>query len=134
MDTRRKNLRLLAAQWGGPTGLAKKLHLAGPSYISQLVNGNRPFTEKTARKFESELELPAGWMDQDHQAPVRVARVDESLVRQVVLTVGAVLEEMHVSLSPTAFADLVEVVYEDAARRGELDEAYVRRVARLTKR
>lgn len=46
---RKENLRLLLIQWGGPTNLAKKLKYSGPSYLSQLLSGNRPFSEKTAR-------------------------------------------------------------------------------------
>ena len=58
--TRLKNLKLLVRQWGGPASLAKKLKLSGPSYLSQLLSGHRPITEKTARKFETvarEVEL-----------------------------------------------------------------------------
>lgn len=134
MDQRRRNLRLLAAQWDGPTGLARKLGLAGPSYISQLTGGQRPFTEKTARKIEQQMKLPAGWLDANHKEPERPARVDEQLVRRVVVTVGAVLNEMGVQVGHDVFADIVELVHEDAARRGEVDEQFVQRVVRLTRR
>jgi hypothetical protein len=42
MDTRRANLRKLIEQLGGPAALARLMKLSGPSYISQIVSGNRP--------------------------------------------------------------------------------------------
>jgi DNA-binding transcriptional regulator YdaS (Cro superfamily) len=56
-EVRRASLKVLIAQWGGPTSLAKKLGLSGPSYLSQLLSGLRPITEKCARKTEDALEL-----------------------------------------------------------------------------
>ncbi|MFM7737795.1 MAG: helix-turn-helix domain-containing protein, partial [Planctomycetota bacterium] len=65
--TRRvQNLRVLVGRHGGASSLAKKVQLSGPSYISQILSGVRPLTEKTARKFEAQLGLPMGWLDDEH--------------------------------------------------------------------
>lgn len=63
MEVRRKRLGTLIKQWGGPTNLANKLGLSGPSYLSQLRSKNRPITEKVARGIEAKLQLPPGWFD-----------------------------------------------------------------------
>lgn len=132
-ETRRQNLRLLTAQWGGPTGLAKKLGLSGPSYLSQLTRGTRPITEKTVRKIEQQLDLPHGWLDGTHDAKEEAAPIDEHLMRRIVLAVGAVLEELDINPGASKFADLVELVYEDVARKKGIDEAFIQRIAKLTK-
>lgn len=129
---RRQNLRLLAAQWGGSTGLAKKLGLSGPSYLSQLARGTRPITEKTVRKIERQLELPSGWLDRIHGAKEEPAAIDEQLMRRVVLMVGAVLEGLGVNPGAAKFADLVELVYEDAVSKKTVDEDFIRRLSKLT--
>jgi hypothetical protein len=133
MDTRRENLRHLADQWGGPTGIAKQIGWAGPSYVSQLTNGHRPITEKTARLVEEKLRLDQGWLDQEHELPRGVANVDESMVMQVMKAVGAALQEAGVSIGPRKMAQLVEVLYEDAARSGAVDREKVRRMVLLLK-
>lgn len=130
---RRANLRLLIAQWDGPTPLAKKLGLSGPSYLSQLVSGHRPITEKTARQFEESLDLPLGWLDDERHASGKPVKVDDDLVTRVVMLVGAALEESKTAVKPAKFADLVAMAYEEAVRAGELSEQYVKRLIKLTK-
>ena len=39
-----------------------------PGYLSQLTGDYRPISEKTARKYEHQLQLPTEWMDIDHDA------------------------------------------------------------------
>lgn len=80
---RKANLRLLLQQWEGPSTLAKKLGYAGPSYLSQIVGGHRPITEKTARDIEAKLDLPAGWMDRDKSG--ESGRVDNAQVADAVI-------------------------------------------------
>lgn len=133
MEVRRKNLANLIAQWGGPTTLAKKLRLAGPSYLSQLIGENRPITEKTARKYEAALGLPGGWLDDDRPNNAKPATVDDRLMTRALLLVGAALEEAKINLKPSKFADLVAMVYEEAVRAGELSEDFVKRLVNLTK-
>lgn len=50
------NLKLLLKRYRSQAELADALQCT-PGYISQLINGTRPFTEKTARKFERALKL-----------------------------------------------------------------------------
>lgn len=125
------NLRLLVEQWGGPTTLAKKLQLSGPSYLSQLVSDppNRPITEKTARSFEEKLDLPLGWMDQENAHEGRT--ISDTLISKVVMAVGAALEEAGTALSSRKFADLVSLVYDQAKRDGGPDESYIDRLVKL---
>ena len=66
LSRRVQNLRVLVSRHGGTSSLAKKVKLSGPSYISQILSGVRPLTEKTARKFEVQLGLAMGWLDDEH--------------------------------------------------------------------
>lgn len=56
------NLKLLLRRFGSQSVLAEMLKCT-PGYISQLLNGTRPFTEKTARKFERTLKIPHESLD-----------------------------------------------------------------------
>lgn len=60
--TRRANLQLLVDEHTN-TALAAKLGYTNGSYISQLLKGDRPFTEVAARSIEAKLGLSFGWMD-----------------------------------------------------------------------
>lgn len=131
-EVRRASLRVLIAQWGGPTSLAKKLKLSGPSYLSQLVSGERPITEKTARKIEGGLDLSDGWMDEDHEEnKAKPAPIDTQLVTKVVKLVGAALEEAKMQVPPSKFADLVAMVYEETLRYGQPSEEFIKRLIKL---
>lgn len=139
-DFRKINLRALIAQWGGPTNLAKKLGYGGPSYLLQMVSLKpvRPLTEKTARKIETKLDLPPGWLDADHQGgssgePAQSVQLDQELLSQVVLAIGAAADKAGVKLSHAKFADVVVLVYEDALKSHRVDEQMIGRVLRLAK-
>lgn len=132
-DLRKTNLRALIAQWGGPTNLGKKLGHSGPSYLAQLVSENRPVTEKTARNIESKLGMELGWLDKEHTETAKPVKVDQSLIAKAVLDVGAALEEHNVTVKPAKFADLVALVYAEAAKTGTVDEQLVQRLVRLMK-
>jgi hypothetical protein len=132
-ELRKANLAMLVKQWGGLTNLAKKLKHSGPSYLSQLLSASRPITEKTARSIERLLDLPVGWLDQDHNSGKPPPPVDQSLVTQVVLAVGAVLEDEKLQLSPGKFADLVTHVYEQAVKNGVVEETLIYKIVRLMK-
>lgn len=131
MEIRRRNLRTLIAQWGSPTALAKKLKLSGPSYLSQMVGGHRPLTEKTARKLEQQLGLKVGWLDETQAAGDRAASVDDTLIARVVMVVGETLKEAGVTVAPDKFAELVTLVYGEASRTGAIDEKLVQRLVQL---
>ena len=131
-EVRRANLKVLIAQWGGPTSLAKKLGLSGPSYLSQLLSGLRPITEKCARKYESALDLPPAWMDEEHdESKAKPAAVDSRLVTTVIKMVGAALEEAKAQVAPTKFSDLVAMAYEEALRYGQPSEEFIKRLIKL---
>lgn len=129
IDIRKKALALLAEQWGGPTNLAKKLNVT-PSYVSQMLSGERPITEKTALKIEEKLGLGFGWMSASHAAE-GPRPVDDELVSRVILTVGTLAEEAGIHLAPSKFAEVVALVYEEATRTKTIDEGYIARVLKL---
>lgn len=138
---RRQNLRTLAAQRDGVTGLAKRLGYSGPSYLSQMIGPqhNRPISERTARHIEAELDLPAGWLDQDHghfagevkveEAPLVAVPIDEPLFLQVadVLRPLLVAHPLTRDKAHMVFAR----VYADAEKRGQVDAELARDLVRL---
>lgn len=128
-DLRRRNLKALIKEWDGPTNLATKLGHSGPSYLSQLVSGNRPITENTARAIEVKLALPPRWLDgETHE---RKAQLNVSLLNQVMKAASIAVEEVGVRMSPSRMADLVTLIYEEADAKGALDEAFVLKVVKL---
>lgn len=137
LETRVTNLKALVIQWGGPTSLAKKLAFSGPSFVSQMVGGIRPVTEKTARKIETKLGLAMGWMDAVHDnggAPLRVANVDDTLMVRAIGLVAAKMHEANLQVQTDKFGELVSLVYGEAARSGgNLDEMFVERLVQLMK-
>lgn len=122
-----ENLKLLLVQWGGPTVLAKKLHYSGPSYLSQLLSGNRPFTEKTARTIEATLDLPALWLDRKHST---TTDIDPELLASVVALVQATLPAKGAP-APRQLSEVITPVYENAKESGTADEEYLRRLIKL---
>jgi hypothetical protein len=133
LHTRRMNLRTLVHQWGGPTSLAKKLRLSGPSYVSQLLSGSRPITEKTARKFEGQLGLAAGWLDADHDGHQGSQTLDTTMITRVITLVATLVSERSVTVSPGQMAEITSIVYDDAVARGRLDDALAGRIVGLLK-
>jgi hypothetical protein len=134
-DVRKKNLKALVAQWDGPTNLAKQLGYTGPSYVSQMVSGNRPITEKTARQIEAKLDLATGWLDAAHPGvpAARAAVLDTADLARIISLLTTALEEARVKMQPAKFAELVAMVYEDAQERGRIDEKFINRVIGLVK-
>lgn len=147
LTRRRYNLRAVAAQRGGPTGLAKVLGYEGPSYISQMIGPQhkRPITEKTARHIEQAVGLPTGWLDLDHghfgDAPSSGARpaaaapepqavpVDEPLFLQVAAVLRPLLQATPL---PRDKAHVVFVrVYGEAEKSGTVDADLARDLVRL---
>lgn len=62
--TRLANLRILARRYRFQSELSRDLGYAGRASVALLLSGARPITERTARRVEEMLKLPAGWMDQ----------------------------------------------------------------------
>ena len=128
--TRLQNLRALLTQWGGPTSLSRKLKLSGPSYLSQVVGGNRPMTEKTARKWEQQLGLISGWFDVEHAGLV-TPQIDTALITRCITLVGHPLDEAHLTVESEKFAEIANLVYQEAVRSGSIDETLVQRIVKL---
>ena len=135
-EIRKRNFKALVTQWNGPTNLARELGYNGPSYVSQMVSGNRPITEKTARQIEGKLKLTPGVLDRDSSLSAKGARpaaVDTQMISRIISLVTTTLEESGVRLQPAKFAELVAMVYEDASERGHADEKLINRVIGLLK-
>ena len=113
-EVRRENLRVLFAKYEGASALSRKLGYATPSFMVQIAGPNptRVLTSKNARKYETALGLPHGWMDQPHPGeldnapPGAPAGVDTAVIADVIRLVGRVLQEEQVGLSPDRFADV----------------------------
>ncbi len=133
LTPRQKSLKLLCDQWGGPTGLAKKLGYSGPSYISHMIGGHRPITEKTIAHIEAKLDLPRGWMDRDHtEATIgHGAKVNTMLFAQAVAVAGTIAQELGARLSVEKFEGIVGLVYECALGTGKVSDDFARRLIRL---
>lgn len=134
---RRENLRQVLIEQGGPASFAKKLGQAGPSFLSQMVNGHRVITEKTSRRIEQLAGKPEYWMDQPHSSldgmtPTATVRVDPSFVGAAVKMVAEIQQQLKISLSPEKYAEIVNLVYENAQRTGELDADFSMRLVKLT--
>lgn len=69
-DIRRRNLAALVTKHGGNKALADATG-TDPAYISQLLSPRikANLGHELARRIESRLQLPAGWMDQPHDVP-----------------------------------------------------------------
>ncbi len=61
-----ENLKLLIVKYDNNQAKLSVALDETPGYISQLKLGTRPINEKTARKIEKKLSLPADWMDHEH--------------------------------------------------------------------
>ena len=70
-ETYRERLLMLSKEYGGQTGLSKRIDKS-PAQISQWINGSadsktgkaRSMKSDTAREIEITLKLPRGWFDQ----------------------------------------------------------------------
>ncbi|MBI4695537.1 MAG: helix-turn-helix domain-containing protein [Gammaproteobacteria bacterium] len=105
-DIRVANLQALVAKEGSQRALADRLGVT-PGHISQMLNGTRPITEKTARKIEKRLRLEREWMD-------RSADDDSSGAQNSPISIREVSEARH---SYSEFADMAAQL--DDARRSE---------------
>lgn len=125
-DVRRANLRRVVHELGGHAAVAKRLKLSGPSWVSQLIQGMRPFTEKTARKFEKGLGLKNGSLDMagsyhgQDESPVIVNR-DVPAVNDVFKCVDSLLTRRKMTLENARYGALVQVVFNQALKHGEVD-------------
>jgi len=77
------NLRLFMSQkkWA-PADLARELDVSD-SYISALLNGKKPFGERTARKMEARLGMHSKWLDEPRLIGDENVIDGEGLIREV---------------------------------------------------
>jgi hypothetical protein len=131
MDTRLARLRELIEQHGGPLALSKKLGYTNASYLVQMTGPNpmRPVSERTARRYERQLGLPEGWLDQAPTEPV-VAPESPDTIAGIVRLVGQVLDAEKVSVPISRFADIVALASEHSASGRE---EFVHQLAKLVK-
>ena len=134
-DVRRDNLRKLMQEHGA-SALSRKLGYKHPSFLTQLAgpNPSRRITEDSARRYERDLGLPSGWLDNAAPAATTTTEGSTALVATVIRLVGAVLQGEKIDVQPARFADLVALAYVDAAEHGGAPrEAHVRSLVRLMK-
>lgn len=134
---RRANLKQILREQGGPASFAKALGQAGPSFLSQMVNGHRVISEKTSRRIEEAAGKPQYWMDHAHSSvdgmgPAASVQVDPSFVGGAVKMVAEIQQELDATLSPGKYAEIVNLVYENAQRTGKLDRDFSMRLVKLT--
>lgn len=65
MEIRLINLKKLESRYKTQVELAEAIDFS-TGYLNHLMTGHRNIGEKTARKIESKLDLPRGWMDNLH--------------------------------------------------------------------
>lgn len=132
---RRANLRRIVDDMGGsPSSLAKLMSLSGPSFISQLLSGNRSISDKTARRIEDVTSRPMYWMDHDHtsDSPARVVDTDPSYIGAAVKAVVQTQQKLNTQITPDKYAEIVDLVYIRAQELGVIDQAYAERLVKLT--
>lgn len=131
-EQRRTNLRLLVAQYDGPTAFARRLDYNGPSYVSQMLSGHREIHEGTARKIERALGLPERWLDaaRGAVAPAPVP-VDDDALTATSAALLTILQQQQLVLSDEKLLRVYEMAYRDALAKGQVDEDYLRDLLRL---
>lgn len=143
-QVRRERLHDLIKTRGGPAALALKLQLSGPSYLSQLLSGTRPFTEKTARQYETKLGMKPGWFDSspasvvsgDFPTAVSSASSDVDLVVNVTLAIQEALAAEGIKITDSMSVSrsrLIEDALEHARIAGKLEPGYLQRLVKLLK-
>jgi hypothetical protein len=119
-DYRRENLRSLIKVHDGPTGLAKVLGYANPSFIVQMAgpSPSRDVTESTARNFEAKLGLESGFLDRKPNASAATIAIDAELLNNAIRVVTQECDNVKLKFAPAKFADLVTMVYTEALANG----------------
>lgn len=136
MDERRRaNLKRVVEELGGPTAVAKRLKLSGPSWLAQIMSGHRAFTEKTARKFEKGLGLRQGSLDLDsHYAESAKPTTVNREVPQVMETINVIqslLTARNQTLTQVKFGQVVDTVFSHVIKTGKVDPVLVEKILDL---
>jgi hypothetical protein len=132
-EVRRANLRRVIEKNGGAASVARMLGLSGPSHLSQILSGHRPFTEKTARKFEAKLGMPEYSFDQREGEDIPFAGLDMHMLGESARVIAEELKRAHMNLTSERYSRLVRVVYETSMQAGAVDRANVARLIDLMK-
>ena len=134
-ENRLENLRRLIKKFDGPALLAAKLGYANASFLVQMAGPNptRDISEKTARKIETSLNLPEGWLDAKSGEESPVTHVDAAKLSDVVRVVVHLTNQAGVVLKPETMAELVTLTYEDATEHRLIRPEYVVRLINLMK-
>ncbi|OZI58724.1 hypothetical protein [Bordetella genomosp. 1] len=132
-QVRQQNLQTVVAEVGGPSVLAKRMGYQGPSFISQMANGHRKITEDTARAVEKAAGREPLWLDAPHElrAPAQGPATDPSLVSGAVTVVVKLQQDLGVTVDPTKYPLLVEMVYQQALVDGAVNVDYARKLVQL---
>ena len=142
-DVRRENLRHLIRQHDGPAALARRLGYRNGAFLVQMAgpNPSRPVSERTARAFEAKLGLPTGWFDDAQRAastPSALgdppAPIDSALLTETLRLLAESCAAMGITLAPARFADVVALLYTEAAEERRLPRPeHVQRLVNLLK-
>lgn len=119
-EIRRARLRRLIEEYGGPLNLARRVGQFGASYLTQLAGPHptRVISEKFARKVETALKLPPGWLDTPDSAPP-APRAASTPLGDTLRRVLQAVEQRHLVLQPDQLAAVV-LLAQDLAN-GSLD-------------
>lgn len=135
-EIRRANLKRVVQDLGGHGAVAKRLKLAGSSWVSQLIQGLRPFTEKTARKFEKGLGLHAGALDVPGSldGPPRgtgYVNRDVPSISETWQCVDSALTRRKQMLSKAQLGVVVDIVFSQVVKHGTVDAELTEKVLDL---
>lgn len=123
---RRENFKALVKKLRSTTAMANKLD-STPGYISQLISPKNPrnIGENVARKIETAMKLPRGWMDAEHakgwdgeadttnggKAQDLRAAIDTDRLVTIVTLLNEVIGELQADVSPGQHARIVGMLY-----------------------
>lgn len=133
------NARLAIERAGGVGQVAAKMGYANASFLVQMFGPNptRPASEKTVRKMEAVLDLPAGSLDKDpgvQLPPAAATQIDAQQLVQMIQMVSRLAAEEGVQLNTDRFATLVAMAYEESSEHpGQAREGKIRQVVQLLK-
>ena len=131
-EIRRANLKRLVDQYGA-TEIAKRCGHGSVSFISQMLAGGKAVGEKAARKIEQGMGLPPLALDAEPGKSIPFAGTDKGLIAESIRALGEELEAHKINVSSAKFAELVALVYEQAAHAGSVDREHIRRLLKLLK-
>lgn len=135
-DVRRENLRRVVRELGGHAAVAKRLKLAGSSWVSQLIQGIRPFTEKTARKFEKGLGLRPGTLDTPGSLDglsrdAGLVNRDVPGIAEALACVNSLLSARKQTLTTEKFGIVIEIVFSQGVKHGTIDAELAEKILDL---